>query len=92
MSQLGQLLVFLCELVAAPTALSATHLTLTTTARESRCASKLGPTTKIQKLINDSFSDLVGIGMGHKRYFLRPMSCKREQRQSRSTSHRNTKS
>ena len=52
-------------------------------ARESRCASKFGPTAKIQKLLNDSFSDLVGIGMGHEIYFLhllRPMSCKKEQR------------
>ena len=60
------------------------HLTFNPKARESRCASKLGPTAKIQKLLNDSFSDLVGIDMGHKRYFLlllRPMSCKKEQRQ-----------
>ena len=69
---------------SAPTTLSATHLTFDPKARESRCTSKFGPTAKIQKRLNDSFSDSVGIGMGHKRYFLhllRPMSCKKEQRQ-----------
>ena len=47
---------------------------------ESRCALKLGPTAKIQNLLNDSFSDFVGIGMGHKSYFLHllwPMSFKK---------------
>ena len=79
----GQLLVVLCEVFLLPFARRVWPLTFT--ARESRCASKLGPTAKIQKLLNDSFSDLVSIGMGHKSYFLhllRPMSCKKkEQRQ-----------
>ena len=69
---------------SAPAALHATHLTFDPTACLWRCASELNPTTKVQKLLNGGFSNLDGIDMGHKGYFLRLlqlMSYKNKQRQ-----------
>ena len=48
------------------------------------CSPKVNPTTKIQKLLNGGFSNLDGIDMGRKGYFLRLlhlMSCKNKERQ-----------
>ena len=56
---------------SAPAVLHAPRLTFDPMARVSRCASELNPTTIIQKLLNGGFSNLNGIDMGHKGYFLR---------------------